>query len=231
MKKTLSILLAATLGMSALAGCSSSADPNTSSASSSEVSSVAAEVEKNIVLGEASSSAKKVVLTNKLGKSIKFVAVYHALDSSNPVNLLEEGTVWEDGKTADWYIAEDDLESEDLMLMVAENDEDPADDLTLQLPQANTLPLEASLTLKENKLDLTWTENNETKSLLSVDAENESAPVDTEPAQTGDQEPVYQEPAYEEPVFDEPTAPSVPDQSADNCVDPDQIVLNPDFQE
>ncbi|MEY8309548.1 hypothetical protein AAK899_08510 [Erysipelotrichaceae bacterium 51-3] len=53
-------------------------------------------------------------------------------------------------------------------------------------------------------------------------------PAYQEPVYT---EPVYQEPVYEEPVYEEPVTPVVPDQSSDNCVDPDQIVINPDFVE
>lgn len=250
MRHSAKLLLAAVVAAGLFAGCSKG-DDKTSSTSSISVSTV----KKSLDFGKDEANSQKVELTNETGLDIESIALVRPELSSNPENLMPSGEVWDKGEKANLFISEENKQAELLNLEIKAKSGDEEKTYTLTNLPLSELAETAALKLEGDNLYLTWMKDGSEHSTLQADSSQnsetpegavvevqtevveqvpEEAPAEDAPYVPEYVEPVYQEPVYEDPgtvdqpVVEEPAAPSVPSQGEENCVNPGDLVLNPD---
>ncbi|MEY8310085.1 hypothetical protein AAK899_11280 [Erysipelotrichaceae bacterium 51-3] len=236
MKKSVSLFMSALMAASVFAGCSSAAKPEQTSTSNTSTTQNAS---ARLVLGEESDQAKKVILTNKTGKTIISVSLQPSGDQQDPVNLLKNERTWMDSRQADLYIANKDQAVDNLELVIRTKDGQDEQEYRLENFPVHIIAQKADLILNGDILEVTWDEGGQTQASTSQSTQpaetttnTDSAGSDTEEQdpsiQDSEQEPIYIEPVYVEPDYVEPDYVEPDVDNGTDAVEPD-VEIDPDL--
>lgn len=212
MKKSVSLFMSALMAASIFAGCSSATKPEQTSTSNT---STTQSTSTRLVLGEQSDQAKKVILTNKTGKTIVSVSLQPQGDTQDPVNLLKNDRTWINYKQADLYIAAKDQAVNNLELVIKTKDGSDEQEYRLENFPVQTIGEKADLVLNGDTLEITWDEGGQAQtdtsqpeqpveSTTDIDSTESDSEEQDSSVQDTQQEPIYIEPVYVEPDYVEP---------------------------